>query len=81
MKALLSAALVALALALPGAAQACAVCMSGREDDTQRAFLLGTLLLSALPFFLIGGLAYWIRRRARFLAAERELRAAAAARG
>jgi hypothetical protein len=51
--------------ALPRAAEACAVCMSGRDDDTQRAFLFGTLLLSSLPFVLIGGLALWIRRRAR----------------
>jgi hypothetical protein len=39
--------------------------MSGREDDTQRAFLAGTLLLSTLPLALIGGIAWWIRRRAR----------------
>jgi hypothetical protein len=56
--------------ALPRAAEACAVCMSGREDDTQRAFLLGTLLLSSLPFALIGGLILWIRRRAREQAAR-----------
>jgi hypothetical protein len=59
-----------LAPALPRAAEACAVCMSGRADDTQRAFLLGTLLLSSLPFFLIGGLILWIRRRARELEAR-----------
>jgi hypothetical protein len=55
--------------------------MSGRADDTQRAFLLGTLLLSALPFALIGGLILWIRRRARELAAREALRAGEAARG
>jgi len=80
-KVLLSAALVALALALPRAVEACAVCMSGRADDTQRAFLLGTLLLSALPFALIGGLVLWIHRRARELAAREALRAGEAARG
>ncbi len=79
MKTLLSAAFPALALTLPRAAQACAVCI-GRDANTQRAFLVGTLLLSALPFFLIGGLAWWIRRRARIVAAERELRLAEAAR-
>ena len=47
--------------------------MSGRDDDTQRAFLMGTLLLSTLPFFLIGGLAWWIRRRAREHAAREVL--------
>jgi hypothetical protein len=60
----------AVAAALPRAAEACAVCMSGREDDTQRAFLLGTLLLSALPLVLIGGLILWLRRRARDIAAR-----------
>jgi hypothetical protein len=64
-KSLLLAAASAALLALPRVAEACAVCMSGRDDDTQRAFLLGTLLLSGLPFALIGGLALWIRRRAR----------------
>jgi uncharacterized iron-regulated membrane protein len=44
--------------------------MSGRDDDTQRAFLLGTLLLSSLPLALIGGLILWLRRRARELAAR-----------
>jgi hypothetical protein len=50
--------------ALPRASEACAVCMSGREDDTNRAFLIGTILLSVLPLALIGGIAWWIRRRA-----------------
>jgi hypothetical protein len=67
-RALAVALLVAAAAALPRAAEACAVCMSGREDDTSRAFLLGTLLLSTLPLALIGGLALWIRRRAREVA-------------
>jgi hypothetical protein len=62
---------VALAPFVPRAADACAVCMSGREDDTQRAFLLGTILLSTLPLALVGGLALWLRRRARAAAAAR----------
>jgi hypothetical protein len=61
---------VALAPLAPRAADACAVCMSGRDDDTQRAFLLGTILLSTLPLALIGGLALWLRRRARAAAAR-----------
>lgn len=53
----------ALAL-LPRAADACTVCLSGRDDDTARAFLVGSLVLSALPLAIVGGIAWWIRRRA-----------------
>ena len=77
-----AAALVAaVAPLLPRAAEACAVCMSGREDETKNAFLLGTLLLSALPFALVGGLVLWVRRRGRELAVRDELRAGETARG
>jgi hypothetical protein len=44
-------------------ADACAVCFSGR-DETRAAFLATTLGLSALPLAMIGGLAFWLRRRA-----------------
>jgi hypothetical protein len=63
-------ALAAFVAALPRAAEACAVCLSGREDDNQRAFLAGTILLSTLPVALIGGIAWYIRRRAREIAAR-----------
>ena len=63
-------ALAALLALLPRAALACAVCLSGREDDNQRAFLAGTILLSTLPVALIGGMAWYIRRRAREIAAR-----------
>ena len=62
--------LAALVAALPRAAEACAVCLSGREDDNQRAFLAGTILLSTLPVAMIGGIAWYIRRRAREIAAR-----------
>jgi hypothetical protein len=70
MRALAFALLAAVLCAFPHAAQACAVCMSGREDDNQRAFLAGTILLSTLPLALVGAIAWWIRRRARELAAR-----------
>ena len=57
------------ALAAPRAAHACYVCMSGRDDDSARAFMLGSVFLSVLPFALFGGIAVWIWRRMR--AAER----------
>ena len=55
--------LVALLPLLPRAAEACAVCMSGREDDTGRALLKGTLLLSILPLAMLGGILLYLRRR------------------
>lgn len=70
MRALATALLAAFLCALPRAAAACAVCLSGREDDNQRAFLAGTILLSTLPLMLIGGIAWWVRRRAREIAAR-----------
>jgi hypothetical protein len=69
-RALAAAALAALIAALPQAAAACAVCLTGREDDNQRAFLAGTILLSTLPVALIGGIAWYVRRRAREIAAR-----------
>ena len=57
--------LVALLPLLPHAAEACAVCMSGREDDTGRALLKGTLLLSVLPLAMFGGILLYVRRRAK----------------
>jgi hypothetical protein len=61
---------IALLAVLPRAAAACAVCTSGREDDNQRAFLAGTILLSTLPVALVGSIAWYIRRRAREIAAR-----------
>jgi hypothetical protein len=55
----------------PRASEACAVCTAGSGDDTQRAFLLGTLLLSTLPFAAFGGIGLYLWRRLR--RAEREV--------
>lgn len=62
--------LAALLLLAPRASQACYVCMSGRDDETRTAFLLTTVFLSVLPLLFIGGLVWWLRRRARALEAE-----------
>ncbi len=51
----------------PQAARACAVCTSGTEDENRLAFILTTVFLSALPLLMVGGLAWWLRRRAREL--------------
>jgi len=59
---------IALAVLAPRAAGACSVCMTGRDDETRAAFLATTALLSVLPLALVGGMVWWIRRRARALA-------------
>ena len=58
------------ALLLPEAATACAVCTGGQTEETRYAFLWTTGFLSALPLGLIGGLAWYLRRRAREIGAR-----------
>lgn len=58
------------ALAMPRLALACAVCSSGRDDETQLAFLIGTIFLSLTPLALIGGVAWALWRRVKRIAAE-----------
>ena len=66
-------ALVAVAiLAAPRTALACAVCFSGRDDETQLAFRISTGVMTLLPFVLVGGLLLWLRRRYRAIADEEE---------
>ena len=57
----------ALVVASPQASRACAVCMSGRDDETRTAFLLTTVFLSLLPLVAAGSAAWWLRRRVREL--------------
>jgi hypothetical protein len=45
-----------------GAAQACPVCMLA-DPKTAGTYLSMTLMMSALPLALLGGLIYWLRRR------------------
>jgi hypothetical protein len=56
------------AAAAPGLARACPVCSAGSNDAGQSGFLMGTIFLSVLPLALIGGIAWWIHRRAREIA-------------
>ena len=58
-----------LAFALPSAAQACSVCSAADEGAVRGAFLMTTVLLSVLPLFMVGGFAWWLRRRTRELEA------------
>jgi hypothetical protein len=54
-----------LAVATPRLAHACAVCMSGREDDVQLAFIVTTVFMSVLPLTVVGAAIWWLRRRLR----------------
>jgi hypothetical protein len=49
---------------LPDAAAACSVCYAGAEES-RKAFLFTTVLLSLLPLSMIGALAWWVWRNAR----------------
>lgn len=57
---------VALLMAWPDAAHACAVCFDPREEN-RFAFLATTVFLSLFPLSMVGGVGLWLRRRAREL--------------
>jgi hypothetical protein len=48
---------------LPDAARACSVCYGGAEES-RRAFLLTTVLLSLLPLSMFAALGWWVWRSA-----------------
>ena len=66
-------------LAAPKMALACAVCFSGRDDETQLAFRIATGGMTLLPFLLVGGLLLWLRKRFREVAEEADRRSAVTA--
>ena len=68
----LGAGLAALIVAAPAIAQACAVCVDP-EAENRTAFIITTVLLSALPLLLVGGMIAWLWRRSVQLRAEEEL--------
>lgn len=59
--------------AVPARGLACSVCTAVRDDLTESAFRMTTLLLSSLPLAMFGSLVLWLwlraRSRARALAA------------
>ena len=55
-------ALIAVLWLAPRAAQACAVCSTGREDETRVAFIVTTAFMTALPLLVLGG-GFWLLRR------------------
>ena len=62
----------------PHAALACSVCTGGQKAEVQWAMLRGSVILSILPLAAVGGGAWFVRRRARALAAIAEARASQA---
>jgi len=56
--------IVTVALLAPRVSQACAVC-SFRDDGTQRGFMIGTVIMTTLPFVVIGSILFFIRRHVR----------------
>jgi hypothetical protein len=47
---------------IPAASWACPACMVG-DPKTAGTYMQMTLVMSALPLLLIGGLGYWLWRR------------------
>jgi len=54
--------LVLIALAVPSGAEACAVCFGGEESDWTTGFVLGTIVMLALPPAIVGGAGFAIYR-------------------
>jgi hypothetical protein len=69
---------LAAVLLAPDAARACAVCAGKDSAAVSWAMLKGTALLSLLPLGVIGTGVWYLRRRARQLAAAEAARSASA---
>jgi hypothetical protein len=66
-------ALPALAVAvLPAVAQACAVCGAGEDDPARGAYVTMTLIISALPLGMLGGLIGYVAWKAKAAAREEQ---------
>ncbi len=51
-------------LAAPAAAFACAVCGTSGIENNSWAYFAMTMVLSGLPLAMIGGVVFWVYRRA-----------------
>ena len=60
---ILSSWIAAAILLSPRISLACAVCSAGREDESNTAFLISTILLSLLPLGALGTLVFVLWRR------------------
>ena len=72
MKSILALMISTVILLAPQLATACAVCFTGRADETRVAFIVTTGFLTALPILLVGTLVWWLCRRARQIRVEHE---------
>lgn len=71
--------LVAAAMLLgPGLAAACTVCMGGQEEESRKAFVATTALMTFLPLSVIGIAVWWFLRNALAREADEERRIAEA---
>ena len=57
----------ALLVSWPEVVHACSVCFTGRGEETRAAFRDTTIFLSLLPLVVVGGMVWWLLRRAREL--------------
>lgn len=57
----------ALVLWSPEISRACAVCFAGSGEEARKAFVNMTVFLTFLPLLAIGGVIWWLRRRAHQL--------------
>jgi BioD-like phosphotransacetylase family protein len=57
--------LAAALCAAPRVAAACSVCMAASSDSTRLAFLMTAAFLSVTPLLMVGGILWWVVRRAR----------------
>jgi hypothetical protein len=63
--------LLAVAVVLaPRMAEACAVCSPNAGDPSGPAFARAALFLSLVPLFMLGGIGWYLWRRARQIAAD-----------
>jgi hypothetical protein len=53
-----------LVTAVPNAAWACPLCLGSMSEANRLAFLGTMVLLTSLPVIMIGGLIFWIAKRA-----------------
>jgi cbb3-type cytochrome oxidase subunit 3 len=61
----LAAATVTAILWSPRVVWACPVCTAGRDEANRVAFIATTAFLTFLPLLMVGGVIWWLFRRAR----------------
>lgn len=57
-------------MVMPSVVHACAVCSDGEKQNAM-AFFWTTVLLTALPLGLLGGIIRWVQKRSKAMEADR----------